>query len=418
MNDSTPKPIREMVDGGESATSICPFRVQIQQAEIDDLHARLNRARWSGELPGSAWDRGVPMSYIQSLVRYWLSAYDWRRHERYLNRFAQFTTEIDDARIHFLHVRSSEPGATPLLLVHGWPGSVVEFLEVIGPLTEPSAHGAPGSPAFHVVIPSLPGHCLSGPLHHPGWTHVRIANAFATLMARLNYHRYGIQGGDSGAFIAPDIGRLHPEQVTGVHVNALVTFPSGDPTEFASLTEAERTRVARLKHYKEEMMGYAQIQGTRPQTISYGLTDSPIGQLAWIVEKFKEWSDPATNFAEDPLNRDIILTNSSLYWFTRTAGSSANLYYENLHQPNAWAPKQRSSVPTGVLVSLTRDVAVRRFAEREHNITYWSESSIGGHFFALEQPFLFVQSVRTFFRSLEAEARCDQKFRENRQGHF
>jgi pimeloyl-ACP methyl ester carboxylesterase len=405
MNDSTSESIRETVDAGESAASIRPFRVQIPQAEINDLHARLNRARWSGELPGSAWDRGVPGSYIYDLAHYWLTTYDWRRHERYFNQFSQYMTEVDDTRIHFLHIRSSEPAAMPLLLIHGWPGSVVEFLEVIGPLTEPSANGSPGSPAFHVVVPSLPGHCLSGSIHQPGWTHVRIAKAFGELMARLGYHRYGIQGGDSGAFIAPDIARLHPERVAGVHVNALVTFPSGDPTEFDGLTEADKARIARLEHYKEEMMGYAHIQGTRPQTISYGLTDSPIGQLAWIVEKFKEWTDPATHYAEDPLNRDIILTNTSLYWFTCTAGSSANLYYENLHQPNAWGPKPRGTVPTGVLVSLTRDVAVRRFAEREHNITHWSESSIGGHFFALEQPFLFVQDVRTFFSSLEWSAR-------------
>ena len=381
--------------------SIRPFRVQIPQAKIDDLHARLDRARWPDELPGTDWNRGVPAPFIQSLAHYWRTAYDWRRHETYLNRFAQYTTEVDDTRIHFLHVRSSEPGAMPLLLLHGWPGSVVEFLEVIGPLTEPSAHGAPGSPAFHVVIPSLPGHGLSGPIHQPGWTNWRMAKAFAALMARLGYQRYGIQGGDAGAFIAPEMGRLNPEPVAGVHVNALVTFPSGDPTEIASLTEAEKERLARLKHYKEDMMGYAHMQGTRPQTLAYGLTDSPVGQLAWIVEKFKEWTDPAAKFAENPLNTDIILTNTSLYWFTATAGSSANLYYENLHDPNAWAPRQRSTVPTGVLVSLTRDVSIRRFADRDHQITHWTESQVGGHFFALEQPFFFVQDVRTFFRSLE-----------------
>jgi pimeloyl-ACP methyl ester carboxylesterase len=273
----------------------------------------------------------------------------------------------------------------------------VEFLDAIGPLTDPSADGSTRSPAFHLVIPSIPGHGFSGPLTEPGWTHGRIAKAFTELMARLGYERYGVQGGDAGAFIAPEMARLDPTHVIGVHVNALVTFPSGDPAEMAGLSVAEQERLARHKRFREDMAGYLHIQSTRPQTLAYGLTDSPAGQLAWIVEKFKEWSDPATRFAEDVAHTDRILTNVSLYWFTRTAGSSANRYYEALHDRTAWAPKARSGVPTGVLVSLTQDVAIRRFAERDHNVVHWSEFERGGHFFALEEPLQFVADVRKFF---------------------
>jgi epoxide hydrolase len=300
-------------------------------------------------------------------------------------------------------VRSSAPDATPLMLIHGWPGSIVEFLDTIGPLTDPSMHGTARAQAFHLVIPSIPGHAFSGPLPETGWTDGRIAKAFTELMARLGYQRYGVQGGDAGASIAPEMARLDPAHVIGVHVNALVTFPSGDPAEMAGLTEAERQRIARHERFREDMAGYLHIQSTRPQTLAYALTDSPAGQLAWIVEKFKEWSDPAARFAESVAHTDQLLTNVSLYWFTRTAGSSANRYYEALHDPTAWTPKARSGVPTGVLVSLTQDVAIRRFAERDHNVVHWSEFERGGHFFALEEPRQFVADVREFFRRLRTD---------------
>jgi epoxide hydrolase len=387
-----------LTDDDSDDTAIRPFRIEIPQAEVDDLRYRLRRTRWPRELPGVGWKRGVPLGYLIELAEYWRTSYDWRAHEASINRFPQYTTVIDGAPVHFLHVRSRAPDAIPLMLIHGWPGSIVEFLDAISPLTDPLAHGGDGSQAFHLVIPSLPGHGFSGPLTEPGWTHGRIAKAFTELMARLGYERYGVQGGDVGAFIAPEMARLDPTHVIGVHVNALVTFPSRDPAEVAGLTAAEQERMARQKRFQEDMAGYLQIQSTRPQTLAYGLTDSPAGQLAWIVEKFKEWSDPATRFAEDVAHTDRILTNVSLYWFTRTAGSSANRYYEALHDPTAWAPKPRSGVPTGVLVSLTQDVAVRRFAERDHNVVHWSEFERGGHFFALEQPQQFAADVREFFR--------------------
>jgi len=383
-------------------TAIRPFRVDVPQADLDDLGERLARTRWPAEPEGIGWARGVPVDYLRELAEYWRDGYDWREHEARLNKFPQFTTVVDGANLHFLHVRSPEPEATPLLLLHGWPGSVVEFLELIGPLTDPAAHGGDADDAFHVVVPSLPGHGLSGPLDETGWTHDRIAGALVELMDRLGYDRYGVQGGDVGAFVAPLVGRRAPGRVAGVHVNALVTFPSGDPAELAGLTGPEQQRLARLQHFQADMMGYAQLQGTRPQTIAYALTDSPAGQLAWIIEKFKEWTDPAAELPEDAIDRDHLLTNVSIYWFTATAGSSASLYYEAAHDPSAWQPRERGTAPTGVAVSLTQDVAIRRLAERDHNVVHWSEFDRGGHFAAMENPGFLVGDVRAFFRPLRA----------------
>jgi pimeloyl-ACP methyl ester carboxylesterase len=375
------------------------FRIDIPQASIVDLNDRLARTRWPSELADIGWSRGVPVDYLKGLAEYWRTGYDWRAHEARLNTFPQFTTTIDAQTIHFLHVRSSEPNATPLLLIHGWPGSFVEFIELIGPLTDPTAHGGDPADAFHLVIPSVPGFAFSTPLSEAGWTHGRIAKAFTELMARLGYDRYGVQGGDIGAFEAPLMGQLDPEHVIGVHVNALVTFPSGDPAE-EGLTEAEQERLARFQNFEQDMSGYMSIQGTRPQTLVYGLADSPTGQLAWIVEKFKEWTDPAAALPEDAVDRDHILTNISIYWFTNTAGSSANLYYETYHDPSLFAPKERGTVPTGVAVSTTQDVAIRRLAERDHNIVRWTEFDKGGHFAALENPEFLIDDVREFFRPL------------------
>jgi epoxide hydrolase len=383
-----------------SDAEIRPFRVEVPQADLDDLDQRLARARWPVEPAGVGWSRGVPVGYLKGLAEYWRTGYDWRRQEARLNQHPQFITTIDGATLHFLHVRSPQPAATPLLLIHGWPGSIVEFLDLIGPLTDPAAHGGDPADAFHLVIPSLPGFGLSGPLADTGWSYQRMAGALVELMARLGYERYGVQGGDIGAFVAPVVGRLAPDRVVGVHVNALITFPSGDPAELADLTEAEQQRMARMRHFQEDMQGYSAIQSTRPQTLAYGLTDSPMGQLAWIVEKFKEWTDPAAELPEDAVDRDHLLTNVNLYWFTATAGSSANYYYEVAHDPTLWQPRERGTVPTGVAVSLTQDVAVRRLAERDHNVVHWSEFDRGGHFAAMENPEFLVGDVRAFFRTL------------------
>ncbi len=378
---------------------IRPYRISVPQADIDDLRERLARTRWARDLPGTGWERGVPTSYLRELAAYWAGEYDWRAHEAALNTHAQFITTIDGTALHFMHVRSAEPGATPLLLLHGWPGSIVEFLDMIGPLTDPAAHGGDSDDAFHLVIPSLPGYGFSGPLTQAGWTDGRTAAALAELMARLGYRRYGIQGGDVGAFIAPLIGRMAPGRVIGVHVNALVTFPSGDPAEMAALTESERARLAAMEKWQQHSSAYMQVQGTRPQTIGQALTDSPTGLLAWIVEKFQEWTNPAALLPEDAVDRDRILTDVSIYWFTGTAGSAAHTYYERFNDPSMWMPQERSTVPTAVAVFPT-DISIRPFASKTSNVVRWSEFDRGGHFAALEAPDLLTADIREFFRTL------------------
>jgi epoxide hydrolase len=385
--------------GSTSDAAIRPYRISVPQADIDDLRERLARTRWTRDLPGTGWERGVPAAYLRELAGHWEKEYDWRAHEAALNAYPQFVTTIDGTQVHFLHVRSAEPAATPLLLLHGWPGSIVEFTDMIGPLTDPAAHGKDAADAFHVVIPSLPGYGFSGPLTETGWTDGRTAAALTALMDRLGYDRYGVQGGDVGAFIGPLMGRAAPDRVIGVHVNALVTFPTGDPADMAALTEAERARLAAMQQWQQRSGAYMQLQGTRPQTIAHALTDSPAGLLAWIVEKFQEWTDPAAALPEDAVDRDRILTNVSVYWYTRTAGSAAHTYYERFNDPAAWAPRDPATVPTAVTV-FTTDVSVRRFAEKAHNVVRWSEFGRGGHFAALEAPDLLTADVQAFFRSL------------------
>ncbi|MEJ2858222.1 MULTISPECIES: epoxide hydrolase family protein [unclassified Saccharothrix] len=375
-----------------------PFMIDIPQADLDDLRDRIARTRWTTDLPGVGWSRGVPASYLKDLAEYWRDEYDWRVHEHELNKYPQFTTEIDGQNVHFLHVRSSEPDALPLVLTHGWPGSIVEFLHVIGPLTDPAAHGGDPADAFHLVIPSIPGSGFSGPTTEPGWDTNRVTRAFAELMDRLGYDRYGAQGGDTGAVISPGLGRLNPDKVVGVHVNGPTAFSPVDPA--VALTDAERARVERLEYMRTEQSGYAMIQVTRPQTLAHALHDSPVGQLAWIVEKFKEWTDPAAELPEDAVDRDLLLTDVTLYWLTGTAGSSANSYYETAHA-GAWAAGERSGVPTGVAV-FPLDTSIRHALDREHAIVHWSEFDRGGHFAAMEAPDLLVDDVRASFRSLRA----------------
>jgi epoxide hydrolase len=396
------RPVATNAAALEAATcpGVAPFRIAIPQAAIDDLRDRLARTRWPDALPGAGWTRGVPIDYLKELAEYWRTQYDWRAHEAELNAYPQFTTSVDGQTIHFLHVRSPEPNAMPLMLIHGWPGSVVEFNEVIGPLCDPRAHGGDPNDAFHLVIPSIPGHGFSTPLSGPGWTHDRIAKAFTELMRRLGYERYGVQGGDEGAFIAPWMGRIDPSHLVGVHVNALVQIPSMLQilVGLVVFSKAERQRLNRFKHFRDEMMGYMQIQGTRPKTLAYGLIDSPVGHLAWTMEKFKEWVDPAAALPEEAIDRKHILTNVSLNWFAGSAGSSANLYYETLHESAAKQRPARNEVATGVVVSLTQDVTIRRWAARENNVVRWTEFEHGGHFAALEVPQQLAADMRDFFR--------------------
>ena len=393
-----------MVTTMTSDTDIRPFRIDVPQADLDDLADRLARTRWADDLPGDdPWARGVPAGYLRGLADHWASSYDWREPEARLNELPQFVTTVDGQRIHFLHVRSPEQGALPLLLVHGWPGSVVEFLDVIGPLSDPRAHGGDPADAFHLVIPSIPGFGFSSPLAGTGWDAERVAQAFVDLMARLGYDRYGAQGGDYGAIISPAVGRLAPDRVAGVHVNAatagFISFAPPSDDDLAEMSDLEKARLARLQHYMTEQAGYMQVQSTRPQTLAHGLTDSPVGQLAWIVEKFKEWTDDGAALPEDAVDRDHLLTNVMLYWLTGTAGSSANFYYEGAHAGGWGQQIDRSPVPTGV-AAFSTDVAIRRYAEAANTITQWSDFDSGGHFAAMEAPELLVGDVRAFFRTV------------------
>jgi pimeloyl-ACP methyl ester carboxylesterase len=402
---------------------IRPFRIDVPQARLDDLGARLANTRWPDELPGVGWDRGVPLGYLKDLAEYWRTGYDWRVHEAALNEHPQYVSTIDGQNIHFLHVRSPEPDATPLMLLHGWPGGVVDFLDVIGPLSDPRTHGGGLAAAFHLVIPSLPGFGFSAPLAGPGMGPAKMAGVLVQLMSRLGYERYGVQGYDTGSWVAPEMGRQDPDHVAGVHVNALLTFPIGAEGEMDGLTEVEQRRWQAMQNFND---GYLQCNSKRPQTVAYGLHDSPVGQLAWIVEKFKELTEPEDGLPEDSIDRDRILTDVSLYWLTGTAGSAAQVYYEEISASawNAaagdwsadsgdstedstgwgegaddWAATQRGTVPTGVLVS-AHDVTIRRWAERDHNIVRWTELGRGGHFLAMEAPDLLIGDVREFFRTV------------------
>src|SRR5260221_2880019 len=401
MTDHSETQSASTTGADQSDAAIRTFRIAIPQSDLDDLRDRLAGTRWPDELPGVGWSRGVPLGYLKELAEYWRSSYDWRAWEAKLNEYPQFTTEIDGQNIHFLHVRSPEPDALPLILTHGWPGSIVEFLNVIAPLTDPQAHGGDPADAFHLVIPSIPAYAFSGPTREAGWTTARVARAWAELMRRLGYDRYGAQGGDWGAFVSPELGRIAPDHVVGVHVNAatmgFIPFGPVEADELASFTDAEKLRLERLNRFMADGNGYFQIQATRPQTLAYGLTDSPVGQLAWIVEKFKEWTYPSAELPEQAIDRDRILTNVMLYWLTGTAGSSARTYYENMHA-STWG-QQPGTTPTGVAV-FAEDIAIRRYGERGNNIVRWSEFDRGGHFAAMEAPDLLVSDVRAFFRAL------------------
>ncbi|MEU6476795.1 epoxide hydrolase family protein [Streptomyces sp. NPDC047017] len=394
------------------ADGIRPYRLDIPQSALDDLHDRLDRTRWPEELPGAGWDYGVPAGYLRELARYWRHTYDWRAAEAELNRWPQFTTTVDGADIHFAHVRSPEPGAIPLLLTHGWPGSIVEFLDVVGPLTDPAAHGGDPADAFHVVVPGIPGFGLSGPTTDRGWEAGRVADAWAELMRRLGYERFGAQGGDWGAAISRELGRAHPGRVIGVHLNLLPgAQQTSEPTdeELAALDPGERERTLaswrRWTAWERDGAAYAMLHATRPQTLSYALTDSPVGQLAWIVEKFREWTD-SRELPEEAVDRDRLLTNVMLYWLTGTAGSASRIYYERAHAGSvrAAAPAEPSTAPTALAVFPAEiQVPLRHRARRTDNVVRWTEFGRGGHFAAMEEPDLLVGDVRAFFRELREQ---------------
>lgn len=377
-----------------------PFRLTVSEADLGDLRDRLRRTRWPEREPVPDWSQGVPLAYLQDLCAYWAEQYDWRATEARLNAIPQFRIEIDGFNIHFLHVRSPHPQALPLVLTHGWPGSVVEFLKVIGPLTDPVAHGGEAADAFDVVCPSLPGFGFSDKPRTTGWGIGRIAAAWRALMDGLGYARYGASGSDWGTSVSTLLGQLDPEHVVGIHLVPPLAPP--DPATFAELTARERAALATLERSAEWDSGYSQEQGTRPQTIGYALTDSPAALCAWIIEKFWAWTDHDGDL-ENVLSRDELLDNLMLYWLPATGASGARLYWESIRQVNGWIAREVDEtidVPTGCTIfpkELQRPS--RRWAERRfRDIRYWNEPERGGHFAAFEQPELFVDEVRTFFR--------------------
>ena len=375
--------------------AITPFTLAIAEDTLADLQSRLSRTRWPARETVNDWSQGVPLAGIKALCAYWASGYDWRRCEQRLNDLGQYHTRIDGLQIHFLHVRSPHPGARPLLLTHGWPGSVIEFLDAIGPLTDPLAHGGDAADAFHVVIPSLPGFGFSEQPTATGWGVERIAAAWISVMKRLGYQRFFAQGGDWGAAVTTAIGMLAPPECAGVHLNFPLIYP--DKADLAQLSEAEQASVAAMKFYRHSDSGYAQLQRTRPQTLAYGLTDSPAAQAAWIYEKYQAWSDNPGE-PESALSRDAMLDNIMLYWLPATAASAARLYWESL----AFFRTQQLKLPVGVSIfprEFTRPS--RRWAERHYsNIIHWNEVDRGGHFAAWEQPALFVAELRACFRKI------------------
>ena len=379
--------------------TIEPFSIDVPDDVLVDLRERLGRARFPAPAPGEPWAAGTDVEYLKDLCRYWRDGYDWRIHEAALNAFPQYRTVIDGQTVHFLHVRSPEPNAMPLLITHGWPGSVAEFVNVIAPLADPRAYGGDPADAFDVVCPSLPGFAFSGPTVEPGWDSRRIAGAWATLMARLGYGRYGAQGGDWGAMVSSQLALLDEAHLCGLHLNFVVATPPAD-FDYATLDEKGMAALADMASYLQDGSGYVRIQSTRPQTLGYGLDDSPVGLAGWIVEKFRAWTD-CDGEIERAVSRDDLLTNLMLYWVTVTAHSAARIYYESEKTNRIGAVDRKVGVPTGCAI-FPREILrpPRVWAERLYNVTHWTEMEAGGHFAALEQPEALVADIRAFFRSV------------------
>jgi pimeloyl-ACP methyl ester carboxylesterase len=377
-----------------AVAEIRPFRIAVPDDDLADLRRRLTGTRWPEAECVDDWSQGMPLAYTRELAIYWADGYDWRAREAALNRFSQFTTEIDGLDIHFIHQRSPHADAFPLVITHGWPGSVVEFHKVIEPLTDPTAHGGRAEDAFHVICPSLPGYGFSGKPATAGWGVSTVAEAWETLMVRLGYDRYGAQGGDWGAAVTTQIGRNRGHCVA-IHTNMPIGRPpAGGLTE---PTEEEKEALARLAYYQKWDSGYSKQQSTRPQTLGYGLADSPVGQMAWIIEKFWSWMD-CGGHPENVVSRDELLDNVMLYWVTGSATSSARLYWENFHR---FEIADAVTLPTGV-ASFPKEIlrSPRRWCAANYNITHWTTMPRGGHFAAFEQPDLFTEDVRAFFATV------------------
>ncbi len=379
-------------------TSIREFRIDVPDETLIDLKSRLSRTRFPDQVPGSEWDYGSDTAYIRELVDYWRHSYDWREHEAELNELPHFKTDIDGLEMHFVHVKSKEPDAMPLVMTHGWPGSIYEFMEVIGPLTDPVAHGGDAKDAFHLVLPSMPGYGFSGKTAERGYSVNRVAAVIAKLMARLGYERYVAQGGDWGSGVSSWLGSLDAEHVAGIHINMVGGGPpSGmeDPEKGIPEWELKRWR-ERVEWWNGEN-AYGNIQGTKPLTLAYGLNDSPAGLAAWIVEKFRAWSD-CDGDVESRFTKDQLLTNVMIYWVTETMPSSVRLYYESRRDRSR---RDRVEVPTAIAVFPGEIFfSPRKWVETRYNVQQWTEMPSGGHFAAMEEPRLLVEDVRKFVRTV------------------
>lgn len=374
---------------------VIPFSIRIEDAQLEDLKNRLANTRWPEQETPDDWSQGTPLAYMQELATYWREEYDWRAREERLNQFPQFMTEIDHLKIHFIHIRSPHPEARPLLISHGWPGSIVEFCKVLDPLVNPGAHGGQAEDAFHVVAPSLPGFGFSDKPDKPGWSIEKIADAWSLLMRRLGYDKYFAQGGDWGAMITAAIGSRDAAHCQGIHSNMpIIDLSKADMTD---LTELEQGALAGMEHYRDQDSGYSKQQSTRPQTLGYGLVDSPAGQLAWIMEKFYAWTD-CNGHPENILSRDELLDNVMLYWLPANGASSARIYWESF----ANSPLEEIHIPAGCSIFPKEIFRLsKRWAEtRFKNIVHWNVLDKGGHFAAFEQPELFVEEVRACFRQV------------------
>jgi microsomal epoxide hydrolase len=381
-----------------ATTALEPFAIRFEDAVWDDLRRRLAATRWPDQIEGTGWEYGAELGYVRELCDYWRERYDPQKAFAELGRWPHFQTQIDGQRIHFLHAPSRHANALPLLISHGWPGSIVEFMDVIEPLRDPEAHGGSARDAFHVICPSLPGYGFSEPTRTRGWDPARIADAFAVLMQRLGYARYGAQGGDWGALVTSMLGLRDAAHLAGIHVNMALATPLPDADK---LSEQEKADLARMAAWQEQESGYQRIQGSKPQTLGFGLTDSPAGLAAWIIEKFHGWSD-CDGRPENAISRDRLLTNISLYWATRTITASTRLYYEVFRNPARLEFfTSKVKVPTGV-ARFPKEIMrfPRSWVDQRYNVTHWSEQPRGGHFAAMEQPQLFVEDVRKFFRSV------------------
>jgi len=381
--------------------AIEPFRIEVPEAVLTDLRERLARARYPDQIPGSGWDYGTDREYLTELCRYWRDEFDWRRQETRLNRFDQFVTNIDSQRLHFIHQRSPVPAALPLVLSHGWPGSVFLFHKILGPLSDPVAHGGRAEDAFHVICPSIPGYGFSGPTTRPGWDVREVARIFAALMARLGYERYGAQGGDWGSVITTHLGASDPQHVSGIHLNMVVCGPppdAADPME--GVTPEEAADLAEMADFQKNETGYQQIQGTKPQTLGYSLNDSPAGLAAWIVEKYRSWSDCGGD-VERRFSKDELLTNATIYWVTETINSSLRLYCETMRSGRFGPLDEPVPVPmAGAIFPREIIKPPKRWAQAHFDVRRWTRMKSGGHFAALEEPEALVDDIRSFFAEL------------------